>query len=46
MLLWQYVDVFLSVLDAVFAYRKDASILLITHRKVGLDAMDEVLVLE
>jgi len=35
-----------AVLDAVFEYKKDSSILLITHRKVGLDRMDEVLILE
>ena len=35
-----------KLLAAVFEYKKDASILLITHRKTGLDAMDEVLVLE
>ena len=34
-----------AVLDAVFDYKKDNSILLITHRKVGLNAMDNVLVL-
>ncbi|MBL4710924.1 MAG: thiol reductant ABC exporter subunit CydC [Gammaproteobacteria bacterium] len=35
-----------ALLAAVFDYKKDASILLITHRKTGLDAMDDVLVLE
>ena len=34
-----------AVLDAVLEYKKDSSILLITHRKVGLEAMDDVLVL-
>lgn len=32
-----------NVLDAVFDYKKDSSILLITHRKTGLDAMDQIL---
>ncbi len=35
-----------AVLKAVFEYRKDASILLITHRETGLDAMDKVLLLQ
>ncbi|MCK5902827.1 MAG: thiol reductant ABC exporter subunit CydC [Cocleimonas sp.] len=35
-----------AVLDAVFNYKQHATILLITHRNVGLDAMDQVLVLE
>jgi ATP-binding cassette subfamily C protein CydC len=34
-----------AVLKAVFDYKKDSSILLITHRNVGLDAMDDILVL-
>ena len=34
-----------AVLNAVFEYKKETSILLITHRKVGLDKMDNVLVL-
>ncbi len=34
-----------ALLNAVFEYKKDSSILLITHRKVGLEAMDEVLLL-
>jgi ATP-binding cassette subfamily C protein CydC len=29
-----------AVLEAIFAYKKQSSILLITHRKVGLDAME------
>ena len=32
-----------NVLDAVFDYKKDSSILLITHRKTGLDTMDQIL---
>ncbi|HFC91299.1 MAG TPA: thiol reductant ABC exporter subunit CydC [Leucothrix mucor] len=34
-----------ALLNAIFEYKKDSSILLITHRKVGLDAMDNVLLL-
>lgn len=34
-----------EMLKAIFEFKKDASILLITHRKAGLDAMDDVLVL-
>jgi ATP-binding cassette subfamily C protein CydC len=34
-----------AVLQAVFDYQKNNSILLITHSKVGLEAMDDVLVL-
>ncbi len=34
-----------ALLNAIFEYKKDSSILLITHRKVGLDAMNDVLVL-
>ncbi len=32
-----------ALLEAVFAYKKEASILLITHRKTGLEAMDKVI---
>jgi len=35
-----------ALLEAVFEYKKGSSILLITHRKVGLEAMDEVLLIE
>jgi ATP-binding cassette subfamily C protein CydC len=34
-----------AVLNAIFEYKKEGSILLITHSKVGLEAMDKVLVL-
>lgn len=35
-----------AVLKAVFDYKKDDSILLITHKQTGLDAMDEILILD
>ncbi|MCF6190491.1 MAG: thiol reductant ABC exporter subunit CydC [Cocleimonas sp.] len=35
-----------EMLKAVFEYKKENSILLITHRQTGLDAMDEVLIIE
>ncbi len=35
-----------NLLNALFDYKKEISILLITHRQTGLDAMDEILVLE
>jgi len=31
-----------AVLDAVFEYKKSNSILLITHKKAGLDLVDEI----
>ena len=34
-----------NLLNALFDYKKETSILLITHRQTGLDAMDEVLAL-
>ncbi len=34
-----------NLLNAVFEYKKETSILLITHRQTGLEAMDEVLTL-
>ena len=34
-----------AVLDAVFDYKKSNSILLITHKKAGLDLVDEVILL-
>lgn len=34
-----------AVLQAIFEYKKDSSILLITHSNVGLEAMDNVIVL-
>jgi ATP-binding cassette subfamily C protein CydC len=34
-----------TLLNAVFDYKKDSSILLITHSQIGLEAMDEVLTL-
>jgi len=35
-----------DVLDSIFAYAQDRSLLLITHRLVGLERMDEILVLD
>lgn len=35
-----------DVLESIFAYAQDRSLLLITHRLVGLERMDEILVLD
>ncbi len=35
-----------NLLNALFDYKKETSILLITHRQTGLDAMDEILTLD
>ena len=36
----------IKLLNALFEYKKETSILLITHRQTGLDAMDQILTLD